>query len=99
MVLEADPAFRAVMHGKTGRFIDHQHQPLAVKQQRHHRLGVHLFRVHAETAITGPAIATALEKCRTVRPKAQPPRPAKALMAKAIGGSGSPAGSSAVPRR
>ena len=44
------------MHGKAGRLVDHQHQPVAVEQRAHH-----LFRGHVafltETAITGASTA------------------------------------------
>jgi hypothetical protein len=36
------------MHGQSRRLVDHQHQPISVEQA-----GEHLFRCHAETAITG----------------------------------------------
>ena len=48
MILKAFAALRAAVHRETRRFIDHQHQPVAVEKPRHH-----LFRGHAETAITG----------------------------------------------
>src|SRR6516162_6597592 len=42
MVLEAFAALRPPMHGKTRRFIDHQHQAIAIKEPRYS-----LFRGHA----------------------------------------------------
>jgi hypothetical protein len=35
------------MDRQSGRFVDHQHQPVTVQ-----KAGQHLFRCHAETAIT-----------------------------------------------
>ncbi len=47
IVLEGIAAFRPTMHGQPRRLVDHQHQPVAIEQA-----GEHLFRCHAETAIT-----------------------------------------------
>src|ERR1700720_1001066 len=41
MVFDALTAVRAAVHGEAGRLVDHQHQPVAVQQPRHH-----LFRGH-----------------------------------------------------
>jgi fused signal recognition particle receptor len=41
MVFEALAAIRAAMHGEPRRLVDHQHQPVAIQQPRHH-----LFRGH-----------------------------------------------------
>src|SRR5436190_3775674 len=45
------------MHGESCRLVDHQHQPVAIQQPRHHlfranRLRVDDFRRHGGTAIT-----------------------------------------------
>jgi len=47
IVLEGIAALRAAMDRQPGRFVDHQHQPVTVQ-----KAGEHLFRCHAETAIT-----------------------------------------------
>ncbi len=78
MVLQAHPAFRAVMNGKTRRLVDHQHQPIAVEQPRHHLFRGHVFRDHAETAITGAP-------CKTVQQTALPKRTETAEAAEAKG--------------
>ena len=41
MIFQAFAAFGAAMHGEARRLVDHQHQPVAVEQPRHH-----LFRGH-----------------------------------------------------
>ena len=47
IIFEGIAAFRPTMDRQSGRFVDHQHQPIAIQQA-----GKHLFRCHAETAIT-----------------------------------------------
>ena len=42
MVLQAFAALGAAMHGKTCRFVDHQHEPVAVEEPRHHLFGGHV---------------------------------------------------------
>ena len=60
-VFQARPALRPAMHRQSGRLVDHQHQPVAMKHAREdfllsRGLGIeHLlgrFHVHPETAIT-----------------------------------------------
>src|SRR4051812_26438464 len=63
-VLKARTTFRPAMHREPGRLVDHQHQPVAVQDAREdfllgRVLRIELFRrfhVHAETAITAPAM-------------------------------------------
>ena len=54
IVLKSVAALRASMNRQSCRFVDDQHKSVAVKQA-----GEHLFRCHAETAITGAAWTTA----------------------------------------
>src|SRR5580704_11810161 len=41
MVFDALAAVRTAMHGEACRLVDHQHQPVAIEEPRHH-----LFRGH-----------------------------------------------------
>src|SRR5262249_47919118 len=41
MIFEAFAAVRPAVHRQAGRFVDHQHQPVAVKEARHHLFGSH----------------------------------------------------------
>jgi fused signal recognition particle receptor len=53
MILKALAALGPAMHGETRRLVEDQHQAVAIKKPRHH-----LFRCHAETAITAAARET-----------------------------------------
>ncbi len=50
IVFKGIAALGAAMHRQSCRLVDHQHQPIAIKEAAEH-----LFRCHAETAITGAA--------------------------------------------
>src|SRR3954447_18707950 len=54
MVLQAFATLWPLVDRESGRLVDHQHQPIAVEEARNHLFGCHLFRSHAETAITTP---------------------------------------------
>ena len=50
MILQALAALRPPVHREPGRLVDHQHQPVAVEQARHH-----LFRCHLDHRCVMPA--------------------------------------------
>jgi hypothetical protein len=52
MILKALATLGAAMDREAGRLVDHQHEPVAVEQPRHHLFGGHVA-YFTETAITG----------------------------------------------
>ena len=63
MILQAFPTLSrrsgSAMHGHAGRLVDHQHQPVAIEQPRHHLFRGHVLPVTCgETAITDPFMPT-----------------------------------------
>src|SRR5262249_44949467 len=52
VILQAFAALRAAMHSEARRFVDHQHEPVAVEKPRHHLFGGHIV-YFPEIVITG----------------------------------------------